>query len=95
MTMQEAYEGNQAPIISTQPFSQAVAPGTTVTFRAVAISSQVMTYQWFFNDVAILAANSTSLIVPKATLASVGEYNVVVTNASGSTASNNALLSII
>lgn len=76
-----------APAITTQPVSQTVAPGGSATFSVVA--SGATSYQWQLNGVDIPGATSASH-----TASTAGAYRVVVTNASGSTTSAAATLTV-
>lgn len=77
-----------APVITTQPASQTVAPGSTVSFSVTATGAAPLTYQWTFSN----AAGQTS-VVPGATgatlslnavdLTQAGSYTVTVRNSAG------------
>jgi PA14 domain len=82
------------PIIITQPVSQTVALNGATAFSVVAISSLKITYQWYFNDVAIAGATSSALAIINATAAQAGNYFVAVINANGSTDSNTVTLTV-
>lgn len=85
---------SQAPSISAQPQNQTAAVGATVSFSVTASGSPPLRYQWQRNDVAIAGATSASYSF----VASAGDnnstYRVVVSNASGSTTSNRATLTV-
>ncbi|HEY0946205.1 MAG TPA: immunoglobulin domain-containing protein [Opitutaceae bacterium] len=76
-----------APVISTQPVSQTIAPGGSVTFKVTA-AGDGLSYQWLKNGVAIAGATSSTLTVSSLTTANAGDYSVRVTNAAGSTTSS-------
>ena len=87
--------GADVPQIVTQPASQSVAAGTTVTFNVVAGGTGPFTYQWQRNGVAIPGATSTSYTTPILTSVDNGSnFTVVVTNASGTTSSLPATLTV-
>ncbi len=57
------FGNSTAPFFVQQPATQAVLPGTAVSFTAVAQGSPTITYQWFKNGVAVAGATSTTLSV--------------------------------
>lgn len=82
--------------IFLQPISQTVSSGTNVSFT-VGVSGGTLpySYQWYFNNVAIGGATSSSYAITPATGANVGNYKVVITDANGQTlTSNNAFLTV-
>ncbi len=83
-----------APAITTQPYSQAVNPGTDVTFSAYAIGDAPLHYQWQFNGNNIAGATSATLTLSGAQSGNAGSYTVVVTNSAGSATSLAAVLAI-
>jgi hypothetical protein len=83
-----------APTITTQPASQTVAAGQSATFAVVAAGVPAPTYQWRKGGVNISGATNVSYVVTNATLADAGSFSVVVTNGSGSIASDAAALTV-
>lgn len=83
-----------APGISTQPQSQSVNDGTTVSLTVVASGTGPLTYQWKKNDVAIDGATADTLTFDPAHPADAGSYTVVVTNLGGSITSDAAVLAV-
>lgn len=80
--------------ITTQPQSQTVASGSTVTFSVGAASNMSVTYQWKDNGVNIFGATSSSFS-KTTTLDDNGDiYSVVVTAGILSVTSNIVLLTI-
>jgi plastocyanin len=79
---------------TTQPASQTVTTGTAVTFTAAASGSPAPTFQWRKNGSNITGATSASYTIASATTADAGTYAVVATNATGSTTSNSAALTV-
>jgi len=81
----------QAPALVTPPQSQVVAAGTTVTMGVAVSGSSPLTYQWLFNGEAIndgsqiAGSQSNLLTLDNVTLGNSGNYQLVVTNAYGST----------
>ncbi len=80
------------PIIITQPESQTVFDGSSVSFTVVALGSTPLSYQWFFDAVPILDANSSTYTIDPVTLTNEGNYIVIVSNSLGEVTSVNALL---
>lgn len=66
------------PVIVTQPQSQGVLLGEGVTFSVTATGPQGLTYQWFFEDVAIPDATTSSLTLFNVRPSDVGHYSVRV-----------------
>jgi hypothetical protein len=83
-----------APAITTQPASQTVATGASVTFTVVASGTAPLTYQWSKNSAAISGATSASYAIASAAAADVASYTVTVTNSAGSATSNAATLTV-
>ncbi len=83
-----------APQITRQPGSQTVALGTAASFSVTATGTPSPTFQWYKNGVAVVGATSSTLTIPTVALVDEGTYYVVVTNALGAVASNNATLTV-
>lgn len=84
----------QAPSISSQPQSQTVSAGQSVTFSVTASGGTSLRYQWQRNDVNIAGATASSLTFTAAAADNGATYRVIVTNGSGSTTSNRATLTV-
>lgn len=82
------------PTITTQPLSQSVVAGITVTFTVAAVGDPTLTYQWRFNGNAIAGATGTTLTLAGVQVAQAGDYSVVVTNPYGTATSLNATLTV-
>jgi len=80
------------PTITTQPQSQTVNINSSVTFSVVASSTLTLTYQWYFNCVAVSGATGSSLTINPVASTNTGVYYVMVTNSAGSVQSSNAIL---
>ncbi|MEW6302150.1 MAG: immunoglobulin domain-containing protein [Verrucomicrobiota bacterium] len=78
--------------ITTQPRSQTVLAGASVTFTVAAAGAEPLSYQWQFNGAAISGATGPSLLIPEAGRDNAGVYTVRISNANGSTTSQNAAL---
>lgn len=82
------------PGITTQPVSQTVNPGTSVTFSVVANGATPLSYQWRFNGANIAGATASSFSKSNIQAVDAGNYSVVVSNAYGTVTSANAVLSV-
>jgi hypothetical protein len=82
------------PAIQTQPQSQTVNAGSSVQFSVTASGRPAVTYQWFFNGMAISGATSSSYSLASAQTANAGNYTVVASNAMGSVTSSAATLTV-
>lgn len=85
---------NNPPVILSQPQSQALGAGAAATFSVVASNSSTLYYQWQFNGAAIPGATGASFTVADAQLADAGNYSVIVSSATGSVVSSNAVLTV-
>ncbi|MEY4686135.1 MAG: hypothetical protein RIR76_158, partial [Verrucomicrobiota bacterium] len=82
------------PIITRQPASTSVAAGQAVSLTVEASGSPVLSYQWRKDGSAVVGATSASLNLAAVSAASVGSYDVVVTNPAGSVTSQAASLAV-
>jgi hypothetical protein len=78
---------NAAPAITTQPMSQTVAQGGSVTLNVVASGAAPLGYQWRVNGVDDAGASNAALTVANFQAANEAGYDVVVTNAAGAVTS--------
>lgn len=83
-----------APSISTQPASQTVDAGATVSFSVVASGSAPLSYQWSRNGGAIGGATAATLTLTKVETSQAGSYTVAVGNAAGTITSTAAQLTV-
>lgn len=83
------------PAITSQPTSQIVTAGASVTLSVQATGSNPLTYQWFRAGSALAGATSPSLVIASAQTTNMGSYYVLVTNAAGSATSATATLSLV
>jgi uncharacterized lipoprotein YddW (UPF0748 family) len=86
--------GNIPPTITTQPISQSVNQGAAATFTVGASGSTPLYYQWRQDGAAISGATASSYTRANAQAVDAGLYSVVVSNAYGTVASSNALLTV-
>ncbi|HHW00106.1 MAG TPA: HYR domain-containing protein [Clostridiaceae bacterium] len=89
-----------APSITTQPISQTVTEGDTVTFTVEATGTEPLSYKWMKNGIElsnkenISGVNSNTLTIKTVQLSDAGSYTVVVTNAVSSVTSEAAVLTV-
>lgn len=83
-----------APVITTQPASQSVAIGASVTFTAAATGTPAPMYQWFMNGRFIRGANAATYTLSAASVGAAGAYTVEVYNGAGFATSDVATLSV-
>ena len=83
-----------APSIISQPESQSVSIGKSVTLTVAASGTAPLTYQWSKNGTAISGATAASLTFSSAAASDAGSYTVVVTNTLGTVTSAAAVLTI-
>jgi hypothetical protein len=85
-----------APQIVTQPASVTVYEENSATFTVGATGTEPLSYQWRRNQTDITGATSSTYTVPLATLGNNGDnYDVVVSNISGSATSTSATLTVL
>jgi M6 family metalloprotease-like protein len=84
-----------APAITTAPQSQTINVGQIVTFSVVASGTAPFTYQWRKGSANILNATSPTFTINNAQTSDAGSYDVVVGNASGTTTSSAATLTVL
>ncbi len=82
----------QAPLITSHPQSRTRVGNQDVTFSVVATGASPLFYQWLFNGNPITGATSATLLL---TNGQAGQYSVVVYNAFGSVASDDAQLTVV
>jgi uncharacterized repeat protein (TIGR02543 family) len=83
------------PTISTQPLSQSVEEGQSVTFSVIASGFGTLSYQWRENGTAITGATTASYkIISVTTSMNNNSYDCVVNNEVGEVPSNAAKLTV-
>lgn len=90
-----ALESDGRPALTTQPVSQTVPAGATVVYAAMAVGSQPLSYQWQFNGTNIPGATASVLSLANVQLDDAGAYALTVSNAAGTVASSDALLTVL
>ena len=83
------------PAIGTQPTDELVCVGGAVTFTVAATSPIAESYQWRKDGVDLAGETASSLTIDPVALADGGSYDVVVSNACGSTTSSGAALTVL
>jgi hypothetical protein len=83
-----------APSITTQPLSQTVTAGNSVTFSSAASGNPTPTYQWQKGGVNISGATSATYTIATTAAGDAANYALVATNSSGSTTSATATLTV-
>ena len=83
------------PLITRQPKPLTIDPGGAAEFTVEANSPEgPLTYQWFFGDDAIPGATSATLTLTPVIPSMAGEYEVRLTNPTGTTTSNKIILTV-
>src|SRR5947208_1301576 len=85
---------NAAPAIFAQPQNQNVNVGGTAAFGVGVSGTGPFNYQWRFNGTNVSGATSSSYSITNLQRFNGGNYSAFVTNAAGSIASSNALLTV-
>lgn len=84
-----------APTIITQPVSQTVNEGSSVTFSVTAIGTEPLSYQWYKDSTPISGATGSSYTIGSAKTSDEGSYFVIVSNSVGNAVSSVATLTVI
>ncbi len=82
-----------APVITQQPTSKVVTPGTVGTIGVTA-SGAPLTYQWYKNGEVLIGATAATLVFNNAQNADTGTYTVRISNGAGSVMSLPATLDV-
>jgi uncharacterized protein (TIGR02145 family) len=84
-----------APTITTQPQSQTVTVGQSVTFSVTATGTAPLWYQWYKDGAKISGASSSSYSIPNVQAGNAGTFTVKVSNGTLPNAtSNGAVLTV-
>ncbi|MBI5691469.1 MAG: immunoglobulin domain-containing protein [Verrucomicrobia bacterium] len=81
--------------ITTQPASQTVNAGQSVTFTVAATGTSAVSYQWFKNDQIIAGATNSSYVIGAAQEADAGNYTARATAGGVNALSSTAVLTVI
>lgn len=83
------------PVFISQPTSQTVLPGDSVTFLAVVTGTPAPSYQWQKNGINIVGAASSFLSLTGVSTSDAGRYTVIATNSAGTVGSVAANLVVL
>ena len=83
-----------APVIITQPYSQTVSPGNTVTLSVNATGDKPITYAWKSNGVPLPNMTNASMTISNVQSANAATYIVTLNNSYGSVTSIPAVLRV-
>lgn len=87
-------KGTNGLFITTHPQDRATNVGGTVSFTTAAVGGTPPGYQWQFNGVNIPGATSSTLVLNNVQATNAGSYRAVVTNASGTSFTAGANLTV-
>jgi hypothetical protein len=93
-----AFSANSAPLpplILSQPQAQIEFAGGTATLSVSANGASALSYQWQWNGSNIAGATTSVLSLPTLTAANQGTYDVQVSDATGVTTSQPAVVTIV
>lgn len=83
------------PEITTPPANATAVLGQSASFTVVATGSAPLSYQWYKGNSLISGATSANYTIAATTMASAGDYHVVVTNEGGFATSSAATLNLV
>jgi hypothetical protein len=84
----------ELPVITNQPQSLAVNPGSPASFSVGATGTGPLNFQWQKNGADIGGAATSSYTIPGVTTNDAGNYTVVITNDYGAVTSQVAVLTV-
>ena len=82
----------QAPTISRQPVSMALAVGRTARLSVTATGAPAPIYQWRLNGAPVSGVTARELVLANLSAAQAGVYSVAVSNSAGNVVSNDAVV---
>ncbi|MEI7729586.1 MAG: immunoglobulin domain-containing protein, partial [Verrucomicrobiota bacterium] len=82
------------PVIVQQPTSMAVQPGQSVQFQVQATGSAPLRYRWTKDGITVPGASNAVYTVNTVSTTDTGNYQVILTNISGSVTSEVAVLTV-
>ncbi len=94
-TLTVAFSTSNSAAVLTQPVGGTYLIGSSATLSAYAGGSAPLTYQWQKNSNNIAGATSPQLTLTNLGLADSGYYRLLVSNATGSSASTNAFINVV
>ncbi|MEI9962639.1 MAG: immunoglobulin domain-containing protein [Limisphaerales bacterium] len=77
-----------------QPTNQALYAGQATTLTSLALASQPLNYQWYFDDNALMGQTNANLSFVSVQLGDAGQYFVIASNALGIVVSLPATLTV-
>jgi hypothetical protein len=83
------------PYVVSQPASQTVHDGDTVTISVVAAGTPPLHYQWMQDGASLAGATNADLTLNSVHLSQAGAYTVVITNVDGTVTSDPAMLTVL
>jgi len=83
------------PLILSEPQSETNYDGNSVTLSVTAIGTSPLAYQWQLNGHNIAGATAGTLVLTSVTTANQGGYDVLVSDAAGTTTSTTAVLTVV
>ena len=84
-----------SPLLISQPADQTLLIGSAASFSGPAAGVKPLSYQWYFNSSLLAGATNVGLTVSPASINTVGNYKLVVTNSYGSITSRLAALTVL
>jgi large repetitive protein len=92
----QSFSVGSVPVFTTQPSTQSVVTGNTVTFTAAVSGYPTPTLQWYKDSTPLSGKTSATLSITNAQSGDEGSYTVVATNASAPSgvSSNAAALTV-
>jgi alpha-tubulin suppressor-like RCC1 family protein/uncharacterized protein YjbI with pentapeptide repeats len=82
------------PLLARLPHNP-VAAGTTSRFRALAISTTPLSYQWTCNGTNLPGATTATLVLSNAQLSQTGTYGLIVSNMFGALTNSDAPINVL
>ena len=82
------------PSIVTQPISQIVNQGSSVSMEVTTTGKEPMTYTWKFNGKIVESVASRIYAIQNAQLSQAGQYSCIISNADGYATSSSATLTV-
>ena len=87
-TVGALFAGTPAVVILSEPTNVAVLPGQPAFFSVSAMGPEPLRYQWRKDGVPLLGATNSNLVLPAVQVHHAGDYDVVVQDTFGNTATS-------